>query len=703
MAEASPSTVAGRFDGTTFTHGGITSTFFQRDGKFFVRTDGADGQPGDFEIAYTFGVAPLQQYLIAQPNGRLQALSIAWDTRSASDGGQRWFHLYPDDVPAAGDPLHWTGRLQNWNFMCADCHSTAVRKGYDQATRTFQTTWSEISVGCESCHGPGSTHVEQARAGTHTDGYGLAARLLERRGATWSFDRAAGVPVRSHARTTDIEVETCARCHSRREQVTDRWDAGDPFENGFRPSSVTTPLYHVDGQQRDEVYTYGSFLQSRMYAKGVTCSDCHNPHSGTLRFPGNATCTQCHQDPRYDSAAHHLHQSGSTGASCIACHMPPTTYMQVDPRHDHAFKVPRPQLSAEYGVPNACTTCHTSRTPSWAIAQIAGISMGRASVASPAAAAFGAAEQGTPTAGQLLRQIAFDRSVPAITRAGALARLAAGPDASGTQLDGLVGDASPLVRRAALGALRGLDDATRLRLAAPLLADPIRTVRVEAAQSVMDLADRALTGADRDRFEAAFAEWIAEQQFNADRPEAQVNLGSAWMARGRFQEAVAAFRESIALDPSFEPAYVNLAETHRALGAEALAFQVLSDAAARHPESAAIRHSLGLAFVRQRRLAEAIDELGQAARLEPGSARYAYVHAVALNDAGRGDEAMEVLRRTLVAHPDDIEVLMAAALYSERGNRVTEARAYANRLLRLRPRDPGVRDLALRVGADAAR
>lgn len=700
MATPSDATVSGRFDGTSFTHDGITSTFFRREGRFFVRTDGADGQPADFEVAYTFGVAPLQQYLIAQPGGRLQALSVAWDTRPAAEGGQRWFHLYGEDVPKAGDPLHWTGRLQNWNFMCADCHSTNVRKGYDQASRAFDTTWSEISVGCESCHGPGGAHVEQARAGSPQDGYGLTARLSERKGVTWTFDRAAGVPVRSHARATDVEVETCARCHSRREQLSDAWRPGDPFENAFRPSLIVSPLYHPDGQQRDEVYTYGSFLQSRMYARGVTCSDCHNPHSGTLRLEGNATCTQCHQDARYDSRAHHLHDAGSAGASCVACHMPTTTYMKVDPRHDHGFTVPRPDLTIAYRTPNACTQCHADRPASWAVAELARREARRGTSDPGVAPAFAASDRGTPDAAQLLREVAFDRERPAILRSSALARLAIAAT-SVTQLDGLVTDPSPLVRRSALAVLRGFDEASRLRLAVPRLTDPIRTVRVEAAQTVMDVADQALTGGDREAFERAFTEWIAEQQFNADRPEAQANLGVAWMARGRFVEAVAAFRESIALDPSFEPAYVNLADAYRAQGSEPQAFEVLTNAVERHPTSAAIHHALGLALVRQRRMAEAVDELARAAEADPESARYAYVYAVALNDTGRTTEALDVLRRALARHPDDVDALMAAALYSERVGRRPDAYGYASRLLQLRPGDAAARDLAARLAPPA--
>ena len=340
MAQATEQSVLGNFNNTKFTYGGIASTFFKRDGKFFVNTDGPDGKLADFEIKYTFGVAPLQQYLVEFPDGRLQALSIAWDARSKKEGGQHWFHLYPNERVTHGDELHWTRPAQNWNFMCADCHSTDVRKNYDSASDKFQTRWAEISVGCEACHGPGSNHVAWAKfespplkRGARGDlntpeiplnppfpkgevsSKGLSARLDERRGITWSINAATGNAARSKPRASEREIEVCAQCHARRGQIAEGYQAGKPFLDYYRPALLTPPLYHADGQQRGEVYNWGSFLQSKMYANGVTCSDCHNPHSGKLRAEGNAVCATCHLPSKYDTTAHHQHKSGSTGAS----------------------------------------------------------------------------------------------------------------------------------------------------------------------------------------------------------------------------------------------------------------------------------------------------------------------------------------------------------------------------------------------------
>ena len=275
MQEATADTVLGNFDDASLTHYGITSSFFRKDDRFMVRTEGPEGKLQDYEVAYTFGVYPLQQYLVPFPDGRLQALPLAWDSRSKEESGQRWFHLYPDERLAPGDVLHWTGPDQNWNYMCAECHSTNVQMGYDAGSDSFDTTWSEISVGCEGCHGPGSTHARLAESGAEGGAYGLEVNLDDRGGAVWVMNPETGIAARSEARTEpQQQPEACGRCHARRGIIAPEYEYGAPLAHTHLPALLDEGLYFADGQILDEVYVYGSFLQSRMYAAGVTCTDC---------------------------------------------------------------------------------------------------------------------------------------------------------------------------------------------------------------------------------------------------------------------------------------------------------------------------------------------------------------------------------------------------------------------------------------------
>ena len=351
MDHATDKSVLGDFKDASFDYFGMRSRFFREDGKFLVETDGADGKLATFEVKYTFGLDPLQQYLIEFPDGRLQALSIAWDSRPKEQGGQRWFHLYPDEEIKHDDVLHWTRLSQNWNFMCAECHSTGVRKNYDAAADRFATSFAEISVGCEACHGQGSRHVAWARAqqswwpfGKSEDPRkGLLVRFDERRDVVWPINPRTGNAARNFTPAlVRKEVETCGLCHARRGTFSEEWVPGRSLSDTHVVSPLGRGLYHADGQMLDEVYNYGSFKQSKMFAAGVTCSDCHEPHAGKLRAGADGVCSQCHAPDKYAAASHHRHEAAKTPPACASCHMPARTYMGVDRRHDHSFRVPAP-------------------------------------------------------------------------------------------------------------------------------------------------------------------------------------------------------------------------------------------------------------------------------------------------------------------------------------------------------------------------
>ena len=427
MQHATDSTVHGNFNNVHFVHGDVTTTFTREDGKFMVQTDGPDGALQDYEAKFTFGVSPLEQYLLELPGGRLQAFTTAWDPRPRADGGQRWFDLHPDETIKAGDPLHWTGLQQNWNFECAECHSTNLRRNYDPVRGAYKTSYSEINVSCESCHGPGSLHVAWARrlAGWQAleATKGLAVSLDERRNVSWTLDPTTGNSARSAPRRTTREIETCAHCHSRRGPIWADVPPGAPIGDGYRVALLDDNLYFPDGQIRDEVYEYGSFLQSRMFHAGVTCSDCHEPHSLKLRAPGNGVCDQCHAPEKYDVAAHHRHAPDSIGAQCVSCHMPTRTYMVVDPRRDHSMRIPRPDLSVSLGTPNACNGCHADKSPQWAADQVKSWHGALDPGFQRFAEALQAGTVGAPGAREQLLVLANDDSNPGIARASAVSRL----------------------------------------------------------------------------------------------------------------------------------------------------------------------------------------------------------------------------------------------------------------------------------------
>ena len=687
MQVAGPDTVLGDFDDASFTYGTVTTTFSVRDGRYIVRTDGPDGELQDFEVAYAFGVDPLQQYLIERPGGRLQALSIAWDGRPQVDGGQRWFHLYPDEAVDHRNVLHWTRFSQNWNLMCAECHSTNLRRNYDADADAYQTTWSELDVSCEACHGPGSRHVGWAREGRAATepSLGLLVDLDDGGSAVWNVDSTTGLATRSVPRRSHAEVETCARCHSRRASIHEG-EYGLPLLDTYQPAFLLEPLYFADGQVRDEVYVYGSFLQSRMYRHGVTCSDCHNPHSLTVGGEGNARCAGCHLPARFDVPSHHHHEAGSPGASCVACHMPSTTFMGVDARRDHSFRIPRPDLTAALGVPNACAACHADQSAGWAVEAV---TRWHGPPEPHFAETFARARSGDPQAAPALAALAGAADVAPIVRATAVVELQGfqGPS-SRVAIEAAARSDEPLVRLGAVAALESSPPAGRVGPLASLLADPIRAVRLEAARALASTPATMLPEARREARDRALDEYRQAQALHADRAEAHINLGVIEAGRRNLQAAESAFETAIARNPFFAPAYVNLAEIYRIQARDDEAATLLTGAIERVPDAADLHHALGLVQVRQGRRTAALASLRRAAALAPDRARFAYVLGVALNSDGQAAAALAELRRAYAIQPANRDVLAALATISRDSGALAEAVEYARGLVALTPGDP---------------
>jgi len=697
MDHATEQSVLGDFSDVAFQYYGVRSRFFRQDEKFLVETDGPDGKLATFNVKYTFGVDPLQQYLVEFPDGRLQALSIAWDSRPKDKGGQHWFHLYPNEEIRHDDVLHWTKLNQNWNFMCAECHSTGVRKNYDAANDRFATSFAEISVGCEACHGQGSRHVGWARArqswwpfGNDDDPTkGLLVRFDERRDITWPIDPRTGNATRRIAPAVlRKEVETCGRCHARRGQISEDWVPGRSLSDTHVVSQLARGLYHADGQMLDEVYNYGSFKQSRMFAAGVTCADCHEPHGAGLRAPGDGVCLQCHASDKYAAVTHHRHEGAKAPPGCVSCHMPARTYMVVDQRHDHSFRVPRPDLSAKFGTPNACNDCHADKTAEWASAAVERWHGATHKGFQNYVEAFHATWTDRADAAALLGAVAAGPNVPGFVRASALNGLAShvSPATMNLARSGL-SDPDPMVRIGALDLLEAAPASQIWPLVAPLLSDANRGVRIRVAALLAALPTASQPPADRERFESAAAEFIAAQRLNADRPEARSTLGNFYARRGATADAEAEYKAALRLSPHYAPAAINLADLYRQLGRDGDGESVLRTAIATSPQDPGLHHALGLTLTRMKRRDEALGELQRAAELDRDRARYAYVYAVALNSAGRGGEALTILKEILVRHPADRDTLLALIGFSRDTGDFAAALEYAERLARVAPDD----------------
>ena len=609
MQPATAQTVLGDFGDVRFGEGAAAARFFRRGGDFVVAAQGADGRTQELAASHVFGIRPLQQVLLPQEGGRLQAFTIAWDTTRKT-----WFSLHTDGPVPPGDNLHWSGRYQNWNLMCGECHTTAYRKGYDDEHDRYATTWAEPNVGCQACHGAGRAHAESAGR--------LAATGARAQRPVPTPNRAlAG----AHA-----QVDQCAACHARRTRLVEDAVAGAPLFDQFVPDNLRPGLYHADGQQLDEVFEYGSYRQSRMYQAGVACTDCHDPHRGHLRADGNALCTACHnptpdrgrfpglQPKDYDAPAHHFHRGGGAGSQCVDCHMPSRNYMVVHPRRDHAIRIPRPDLSARTGAPDACTGCHAERGAEWAAGAIER-HHGKRTHPPHYGERLAAARADTPGAAAGLAALAGDAALPAIVRASAIEQLA--------QLDpgalpaAALRDPDPAVRTSAAAAFALRPAEERVAQLSPLLADPLRAVRITAARALADLPATALAPELQDRQRAALAEFIAAQQAMADMPSAQLNLAGLALAQGDAPAAEQRLRRALQREPALDAARLGLATLLAQTRREDEAERVLRDGLARAASPGELHLALGLLAGQRQRWEEAARELRAADALLPGHAR----------------------------------------------------------------------------------
>ncbi|WP_245942642.1 tetratricopeptide repeat protein [Candidatus Colwellia aromaticivorans] len=654
MKHADSDSVLGDFNNATFIFKDKRTikpnTFFKKGEQFWVNIQDDDGLFHDYQIKYTFGYKPLQQYMVEFNDGRVQLIPFAWDSRAKTDGGQRWFNLYPEFTKNHQD-FFWTNTGQNWNYMCADCHSTNVKKNFDIDSNSYQTSFSEINVACESCHGAASEHISWTKD-KKINNFGFN-RDLSTSVKHWQSEKGKTTLTPARIKNTQ-QVLTCAQCHSRRTQISNNAHITANKENNafgerYLLDLITSENYYADGQVYNENFVYGSFLQSKMYQKGVVCSDCHNPHTAKLKFPIDTLCLQCHQADNYASNNHHKHPESSNGAHCVNCHMPQTTYMKIDARRDHGFHIPRPDLALQLGTPDTCLSCHEDKDSNWSLSNVnAWFPNTEQRIAKKQqkdyAAVFSATtislsnKQWQSVASELSR-IAQTLSYAPIIRASALTKMA---DTSNTNTiiaiaRGLKND-NELIRLGAVIALQGRGaqeiQAQKWRLLSPLLTDKVLTVRTSSAFALASLWQQ-LNQAQQKQLTPALNEYITSQDFNNDRSFAHTNKGIIYSYQGKFKQAIQSFKQGIIIEPYFAPAYINLSQVHRQLKQNQQAIAILKQGVDANPENPQLPFELAMAFIRAKDKPTAANYLHQATQLAPQNSHYFYVLGLSLEQQNK--------------------------------------------------------------------
>ncbi len=603
------------------------------DFRFVVVTMSTNGDRMSFPVERVIGVDPLRQYLVKRRE------TTAGNGNSERSGEGRLVRCVWRGKPGDGEWGHWTGRGMTWNFMCASCHNTRLRKNYDPATDSYNTTMAEMGVGCEACHGPMANHVE------------------------WQYKHGKQKKVDPTIEkfTRDQHRDTCGTCHARRSELTGDFRPGDLF---FDHYGLTIPdetdIFYPDGQVRDEDYEFMPFLASRMHAGGVRCFDCHEPHSMKTRGKGNVLCMTCHgpgtpmtNSPIIDPLAHGHHPLDKGGSGCIDCHMPLTPYMQRHLRHDHGFTIPDPLLTKQYGIPNACNRCHKDKDVAWSLEWVEkwyGARMERPSRvrAQTVAEARNGKQSAVPG---LIKMMKEEERYPLwrAVAAGMLKRWSYEPEVTKALLE-RTKDTDPLVRTLAARALElvlpgnpPVQEALR-----QLTSDPVRSVRTEAAWGLRATIDtNSNAGKDLVRY-------IAQHR---DQPSGALQQGVFLLDRGQIEEAMVHLRQAVSWDTNSAPLHHALAVALSMQGKAEEAIGALQTACQLAPREAEYHFKLGLAYNEVNRQKDARQALEQAVRLDAEYAQGWYNLGLARASANELQAGVEALTRAeqagaaVSAHP----------------------------------------------------
>jgi len=650
MDFANDSSVLGDFNNATLFRNNQLHKMYKKGGQFFVYTDGEEGKMQEYQVKYVFGYYPLQQYLVAFQGGRLQTLALTWNSKD-----HNWYYMadsvYKGMSVTHTNWLHWTNQAQNWNSMCADCHSTHLQKGYDVDADDYHTTWSEIDVSCEACHGPASEHLKWAALADY---------------ARTDFVNY-GLPIK----TSDIDnrqyIDNCARCHSRRSIMGDFNPHSKSIYNHINPVLPREPYWHIDGQIKEEDYVYASFTQSRMFMEEVACNDCHNVHSGKLVLQGNDLCLQCHKAQDYDTKNHTFHKAygeagealisaaGVTfevgsGTECINCHMHGQNYMGVDYRRDHSFRVPRPDLSELNGSPNACNQCHTDKSNKWAASYIEkwfGVSR-PFQYGEVFSDAVNLKKDADKRLKDLIKNDLYSSNIRSLS-IGYLSNDTSNNELIKTSLQ----DLDPTIRIASVRRFN-INTEDDLKQILPLLYDETKAVRLECYYKLSNIDTTLIPENYKKPLKNVQAEQLEVLMYNADFPIGKYNLANYYYQQNDYKKSEAFYLKAIEQDEELYVAKMNLSYLYSAMGEPVKAEKILKEFVADMPDNADALYNYGLILSENKKYQESLKYLIQASDLMPENSRVDYNIAMLYDFFGDKTKAENYLKKAIDKNPDAI-------------------------------------------------
>ena len=544
-------------------------------------------------------------------------------------------------------------------------HSTNVRKNYDEKNHSYTTKYSIINVNCEACHGSGKQHVTDIE------------KLGDEYVSSGSFQMTS--------KTAPKElVDQCARCHMRREQFSESFNFEGTMLDHYYPQLIQERIYQADGQISDEVYVYGSFVQSKMYQNDITCTNCHNAHSLKLKFDGNKLCAQCHVPEKYDTPKHHFHPLNTESSKCINCHMTGRFYMGNDFRRDHSFRVPRPDLSVKYGTPNACTGCHKDKDDKWAAKSFTKLFGKVDSIHFSEKLAPGITMQ---TDGHLgLIDLMNDKKQPEIVRASATKALSNYNSQNFIEeYIKMLNDDSAIVRGASVDVLSLINNSDYTSYFLTLLEDEKRSVRVKAFFGLGTLAENQIPEVYKESYQKVKREFWTHLKTNADFVGARIKRGDYYIKQRKLDKAIQSYESALEIDNINNQIRVNLATLYYNNKQYSEAENTYKEIIKQEPEFGPVYYSLALLYGELNRVDDAINQLKKAVRIMPKNIRVYYNLGLLYDKKQDFKNAEKSFISGLKVDANNESLLYALAYIYSKSNQKEKAKNIVKRLVDLYP------------------
>ena len=624
----------------------------------------------NYEVTWALGGKNVYYFLTPLENGKLQTIPLAYDVKNKNwynnpESAMRHFQ----EGTAPDEALPWKDRQYTFNTSCYSCHVSQLKNNYDLTSDSYQSTWKEPGINCETCHGPASEHIkifENAREGEQIKTLGLiSTKVFTNEQHNWA----------------------CAPCHAKMNPISSGYTPGDRFFDNYDLTGLESNDFYPDGRDLGENYTYTGWMMNECNQSGqLHCVMCHTS-SGRDRFKDNPNdaCKMCHEENVINVVEHSGHKEGSAGAVCINCHMPKTEFGKMV-RSDHSFRPPMPEATIKFGSPNACNICHTDKTPEWANETVKKRKNGNYQEETLQwAEVLNEARSGDwKNADKIFDYIQKEKLNEVVIASFIRLLNNFNNEKKWPVLTVALKSKSPMVRSSAAAGLMGNFDEEVKQDLVQACNDEYKVVRIAAAASLSAFPENAFSDAEKQVVAKATDEYMNSIVSRPDDWSAHYNLALYYQNRGENVKALNSYETATNLYPDAVMPLINSSIIYSYTGNSVKAEENLKKAISIDPDNEAANLNLGLLLAEQGKMDEAAKALKIALKANPEQAVAAYNLSV-ISSAKSINDAIYYAQIATDINPDEPKYAYTLAYYQYQDNEKNQAEETLKTLIKSHP------------------